>query len=264
MRSEELWAFICCFSLFNNYIELKDELKSRGHRFDTTSDREHNFEKRRRMGFECQNKFNGMWAFAIWDARQRQLFLSRDRIGEKPLHYSLRDNSFLFGSEIKSILAADFMYEAANQLRHIYLSLGYIPSPHTFYNGIYKLVPGHFLVVKDGTVNDKVYWDLPAVAEKDVRNDEAKIYAEFEEYFSDSVKMRMRSDVPYGAFLSGGLDSGSVVAAMASESSSPVETFTIGFTRNRSTRGFWHDRWPNSTILTIMRNSQSQRHSMNH
>ena len=201
-----------------NYIELKDELKSRGYRFDTTSDTEVILKAYEEWGFECQNKFNGMWAFALWDARKQQLFLSRDRIGEKPLHYSLRDNSFLFGSEIKSILTAGFTYEAANQLRHIYLSLGYIPAPHTFYNGIYKLVPGHFLVVKDGIVNEKVYWDLPAIAEKDMRSDSERIYSEFEEYFSDSVKIRMRSDVPYGAFLSGGLDSASVVAAMATKS----------------------------------------------
>jgi asparagine synthase (glutamine-hydrolysing) len=212
-----------------NYIELKKELREIGHVFDTSSDTEVILNAYQEWGFDCQKKFNGMWAFAIWDARQNHLFLSRDRIGEKPLFFSLRDNSFLFGSEIKSILASGFTYEAAIQLLHIYLSLGYVPAPYTFYNGISKLMPGHFLVVKDGKVNEQVYWDLPSVTENDMRHDEEKIYEEFEECFSNSVKIRMRSDVPFGAFLSGGLDSSSIVAAMSLEACSPVETFTIGF-----------------------------------
>jgi asparagine synthase (glutamine-hydrolysing) len=212
-----------------NYVELKEELKSLGHRFNTSSDTEVILSAYKEWGFECQKKFNGMWAFAIWDARERHLFLSRDRMGEKPLHFSVHDNSFLFGSEIKSILASGVMYEAANHLLHIYLSLGYVPAPHTFYRGISKLMPGHFLVVKDGKVKEQAYWNLPFVDEKDMRTDTTKILEEFENYFADSVRIRMRSDVPFGAFLSGGLDSSSVVAAMAEESSSPVETFTIGF-----------------------------------
>jgi asparagine synthase (glutamine-hydrolysing) len=212
-----------------NYLELKEELKSLGYRFLTTSDTEVILSAYQEWGFNCQNKFNGMWAFAIWDSRQRHLFLSRDRVGEKPLHYSVRDNSFLFGSEIKSVLASGLTYEAANHLWHIYLSLGYVPAPHTFYKGISKLMPGHFLVVKDGRVKEQAYWDLPSVDEKDMRTDATKILEEFESYFADSVKIRMRCDVPFGAFLSGGLDSASVVAAMAQESRSPIETFTIGF-----------------------------------
>jgi asparagine synthase (glutamine-hydrolysing) len=212
-----------------NYVELKEELKALGHRFTTASDTEVILGAYQEWGVDCQKRLNGMWAFALWDARQQQLFLSRDRIGEKPLHYSLRDNSFLFGSEIKSILAAGFEYEAATHLWHIYLSLGYVPAPHTFYKGISKLSPGHFLVVKDGNVKEGTYWDLPSLAEEDMRTDAPKIYEEFERCFSDSVRIRMRSDVPFGAFLSGGLDSSGVVAAMAQESRSPVETFTIGF-----------------------------------
>jgi asparagine synthase (glutamine-hydrolysing) len=119
-----------------NYIELKKELEALGHIFDTTSDTEVILKAYEEWGFDCQKKFNGMWAFAIWDAREKHLFLSRDRIGEKPLFFSLCDNSFLFGSEIKSILAYGFIYKAASQLLHIYLSLGYVPAPYTFYNGI--------------------------------------------------------------------------------------------------------------------------------
>ena len=212
-----------------NYIELKEELKASGHTFDTSSDTEVILHAYEEWGFDCQQKFNGMWAFALWDARQKQMFLSRDRIGEKPLHFAVRDNSFLFGSEIKSLLASVLTFEKRSDLLHVYLSLGYVPAPHTFYKGIIRLMPGHFLVVKGGQVNEHTYWDLPSVTEGDMRRDARKIYEEFENCFSDSVRIRMRSDVPYGAFLSGGLDSSSIVAAMSQESRSPVETFTIGF-----------------------------------
>lgn len=212
-----------------NYLELKSELQKLGHVFDTASDTEVILKAYEEWGFDCQNKFNGMWAFAIWDARQNYLFVSRDRLGEKPLYFSLRDNSFWFGSEIKSILAAGLAYEGADELLHLYLSFGYVPAPFTFYKGIKKLMPGHFLVVRDGNIREQAYWDLPAISEKDMRQDAAAIYQEFERYLSDSVQIRMRSDVPYGAFLSGGLDSSSIVAAMSGAGSSSVETFTVGF-----------------------------------
>jgi asparagine synthase (glutamine-hydrolysing) len=212
-----------------NYLELREELKALGHNFKTTSDTEVILSAYEEWGFDCQNKFNGMWSFALWDKRQNHLFLSRDRLGEKPLCFALRDNSFLFGSEIKSILASGFTYEPATHLLHVYLSFGWVPAPHTFFKGISKLMPGHFLVVKNGTVKEHTYWDLPAIPEKEMRKDAARIFEEFESHFTDSVKIRMRSDVPYGAFLSGGLDSSSVVAVMSEQSRSPIETFTIGF-----------------------------------
>jgi asparagine synthase (glutamine-hydrolysing) len=212
-----------------NYVELREELRSLGHDFVTASDTEIIIAAYKQWGFDCQQKFNGMWAFALWDVRQKQLFVSRDRIGEKPLHYSVEDRTFVFGSEIKSLLAYRSDYKPATELLNIYLSLGYVPAPYTFYNGISRLLPGHYLIVKDGRVQDRVYWDLPAITESDMRSDTERIYREFEEYFLDAVRLRMRSDVPYGAFLSGGLDSASVVAAMSAQSSLPVETFTIGF-----------------------------------
>jgi asparagine synthase (glutamine-hydrolysing) len=222
-----------CVIVFNgeiyNFVELRDKLKAKGHIFHTASDTEVVLKAYEEWGFECQSHFNGMWAFAIWDVRNKWLFISRDRLGEKPLHYSVRGNSLFFGSEIKSILAADETYEKASELMHIYLSLGYVPAPHTFYKGISKLLPGHFLVARDGRLEDRVHWDLPPISEKDMRKDAPAIYREFGGFLRDSVEIRMRSDVPYGAFLSGGLDSSSVVAAMAEVSEKPVETFTIGF-----------------------------------
>ena len=217
-----------------NYLELRAELSQLGYTFATNSDTEVIIAAYQQWGFGCQQKFNGMWAFALWDGRQRHLFLSRDRIGEKPLHYSVHEKTFIFGSEIKSLLAYRSDYKPATELLSIYLSLGYVPAPYTFYRGISRLLPGHYLVVKDGRLQECTYWDLPAIKESDMRSDAERIYREFEEYFLDSVRLRMRSDVPFGAFLSGGLDSASVVAAMSSESSVPVETFTIGFAE----RGF--------------------------
>ena len=217
-----------------NYLELRAELRNLGHHFATNSDTEVVVAAYQQWGFDCQEKFNGMWAFALWDSRRRQLLVSRDRIGEKPLHYSMIDGTFVFGSEIKSLLAHRSDYKPATELLNIYLSLGYVPAPYTFYHGISRVMPGHYLIIKNGRVQDRIYWDLPAITESDMRFDTDTIYQEFEEYFFDSVKLRMRSDVPYGAFLSGGLDSASVVAAMSSESSVPVETFTIGFVE----RGF--------------------------
>jgi asparagine synthase (glutamine-hydrolysing) len=212
-----------------NYLELRAELTNLGHVFVTTSDTEVIIAAYQQWGFDCQQKFNGMWAFALWDTRQKQLFLSRDRIGEKPLHYSVQDGTFVFGSEIKSLLAYRSDYKPATELLNVYLSLGYVPAPYTFYQGISRLQPGHYLIVKDGCVQDRTYWDLPEIIESDMRSDAKRIYDEFEECFLDAVRLRMRSDVPYGAFLSGGLDSASVVAAMSAQSSLPVETFTIGF-----------------------------------
>lgn len=217
-----------------NYLELREELKGLGHNFVTSSDTEVILSAYKQWGFECQQKFNGMWAFALWDSRRKHLFLSRDRIGEKPLHYGVHNGTFVFGSEIKSLLAYKSDYKPATELLNIYLSLGYVPAPYTLYRGISRLRPGHYLVVRDGRVEDFTYWDLPPITESDMRCDQQRIYNEFEECFFNSVKLRMRSDVPYGAFLSGGLDSASVVAAMSSESSAPVETFTIGFAE----RGF--------------------------
>ncbi len=229
MFSEDKKLVIVFNGEIYNYVELKEELKALGYGFATASDTEVILNAYQEWGVDCQKKLNGMWAFALWDGHRQQLFLSRDRIGEKPLHYSLRDNSFLFGSEIKSILATGLKYESATHLWHIYLSLGYVPAPHTFYQDILKLSAGHFLIVKDGVVKEGTYWDLPSLTEEDMRTDAPQIFSEFERCFSDSVRIRMRSDVPFGAFLSGGLDSSAVVAAMAQGSRSPVETFTIGF-----------------------------------
>lgn len=211
-----------------NYLELREELNKLGHRFHTNSDTEVIIHAYEQWGVECQNRLNGMWAFALWDGRKDQLLISRDRLGEKPLYYSIVDNSLIFGSEIKSLLAYDCSFLPNLEMTELYLSLGYIPAPFSFYKNIFKLRQGHYLLV-EGKVTEHRYWEIPLPKEGDMVDDASFVYKRFEELFYDSVKIRMRSDVPFGAFLSGGLDSASVVAAMADISTLPVETFTIGF-----------------------------------
>jgi len=212
-----------------NYIELREELQALGHNFETTSDTEVLIKAYEQWGYECQNKFNGMWAFALWDETKQELFLSRDRIGEKPLHYAVFEESFVFASEIKSILSFGVPKVIRKELTEIYLTLTNIPAPDTFYKDIYKLMPGHYLIVKEGGVSEKAYWQFPQRAEKDMITDKKLVHETFEALLTDAVRIRMRSDVPFGAFLSGGLDSSAIVSIMAEISHFPVNTFTIGF-----------------------------------
>ncbi len=212
-----------------NYIELREELKRYGYQFITNSDSEVIIRAYQHWGIDCQNKFNGMWAFALWDDTKEQLLLSRDRIGEKPLHYATFDNTLIFGSEIKCILAYGIGQEPNPELLEIYLTLGYIPGPFTFYKNIHKLKAGYCLIIRGQEIKEHQYWDLPEIDEDNMVTTQREVYENFATLFTDSVKIRMRSDVAYGAFLSGGLDSSSIVALMSEISSFPVETFTIGF-----------------------------------
>ncbi len=212
-----------------NYIELRDELKALGCQFNTCSDTEVLLRAYEQWGLDLHSKLNGVWAFAIWDERKKYLLLSRDRLGEKPLYYAVYDNTLLFGSEIKAITAYGISQQANTEVLEIYLALGYIPAPFSFYKGIYKLRPGHYILVKDGYCQEHKYWDLPAIDENKMLTNKKDIYEKFEFLLRDSVELRMRSDVAYGAFLSGGLDSSSIVALMSQVSGYPVETFTVGF-----------------------------------
>ncbi len=216
-----------------NYKELRAELISHGYEFHTTSDTEVILIAYQHWGFSCQEKFNGMWAFAIWDSRKQLLFISRDRLGEKPLVYMEWDNSFLFASEIKSLKCYTQELKPDYQMLEFYLGLNFVPAPFTFYQGVKKLLPGHCLLIQDGTVEQIKYWDLPQINKSDLYREPDIVHREFENLFQDSVRLRMRSDVSFGAFLSGGLDSGTVVSVMAQYSELPVETFTIGFEDER-------------------------------
>lgn len=212
-----------------NYIELKEELILLGHSFKTDSDTEVVITAYEQWGYSCQNKFNGMWAFVLWDGSKDELFVSRDRFGEKPLHYTLNDNSFIFGSEIKSLSAYGIELKPRIELLQIYLTFTYIPAPNTFYKDIFKLLPGHYLVIKNNKIDEKTYWEFPQIDDGKMLRNKKEIYDEFEFLLKDAIKIRMRSDVPFGAFLSGGLDSSSIVSQMSLFSEHPINTFTIGF-----------------------------------
>jgi asparagine synthase (glutamine-hydrolysing) len=212
-----------------NYVELRSELISLGHVFKTTSDTEVIIRSYEQWGIECQNKFNGMWAFALWDDKEQLLLLSRDRLGEKPLFYSQYDETIIFGSEIKSILAYGVPPSPNVEVTELYFTLSYLPAPYSFYKHIMRLQPGCYIMVKNGKTQIYSYWDISSIDESSLITDRKKVYNTFEELLYSSVKIRMRSDVPFGAFLSGGLDSAAIVALMSDIAKEPVRTFTIGF-----------------------------------
>jgi len=212
-----------------NFPELRLELEGRGHRFYTHSDTEvivHLYEE---MGRDCVQKLRGMFAFAIYDMRNRQLLLARDRLGIKPLHYAFADGSLLFGSEIKSILAvAPELATIDQRALWQYLYFGYIPDPATAFLPIRKLPPGHVLEFEGGKVSVKEYWNLPEYGTHQPRSEE-ECLQELERRLEEAVRIQLIADVPLGALLSGGTDSSTVVALMARASSRPVKTFSIGF-----------------------------------
>ena len=214
-----------------NYRELRGLLLARGHKLRTQTDTEtiaHLYEDE---GERCVERLRGMFAFAIWDQRERRLFLARDRVGKKPLHYALAGRTLVFGSEIKSLLQHPGVKREIN-LRAIsdFLSFGYVPDPETAFAGVRKLPPGHTLTFKDGLINTRRYWDFdyprdPGRSGPERREED---YIErLRELIAESVRLRLESDVPLGAFLSGGIDSSLVVAMMAREMK--VKTFSIGF-----------------------------------
>ncbi len=201
----------------------------RGHHFYTHTDTEvivHLYEE---MGADCVTPLRGMFAFALYDERRRKLLLARDRFGKKPLHYALQGPRLLFGSEIKSILTvAPELATVNNQALLQYMYFGYVPDPLTAFTTIQKLPPGHLLEFEDGNIDIRQYWDLPQYGTHPPRSEE-ECLEEMEYRLAEAVRIRLISDVPLGALLSGGTDSSTVVALMARASSKPVKTFAIGF-----------------------------------
>ena len=213
-----------------NYIELRRDLQSRGHQFRTNSDTEvivHLFEEH---GEGCVDYLRGMFGFAVWDHQQRELFIFRDRLGIKPLYYTHDQGRELsFASEIKSLLTlphvkAEIDTAALNE----HLSLKYVPAPRTLFKNIHSLPPGHYIRVKESRVEVRQYWDLSYAEKQSFANEEECVDALLEQ-LRESIKLRLRSDVPFGAFLSGGLDSSTIVALMSEQMDMPVNTFSAGF-----------------------------------
>jgi asparagine synthase (glutamine-hydrolysing) len=212
-----------------NHRELRQSLERKGHRFSTQSDTEvivHLYEE---VGPDFVDSLIGMFGVAVWDARERQLVLARDRLGKKPLFYAEREGVLSFASEIQSLLedrrvSRTVDYEALD----MYLALRYVPSPLTAFADVRKLNPAHRLVFRDGRSRTEAYWHLDYTPKRDVK-DERELSEELRERLRTAVRRRLIADVPLGAFLSGGVDSAAVVASMAQESSGPVKTFSIGF-----------------------------------
>ena len=215
-----------------NYRELIPELARLGHTFRTKSDTEVIVHAWEEWGEACVTRFRGMFAFALWDRGRETLFLARDRLGVKPLHYALLPEGMLvFGSELKALAAHPGLRRELDPFAiEEYFTFGYIPEPRTIYSGARKLPPGHTLTVRRGhaIAQPREYWDVRFTLDNPIG--EADAQAELVERLRESVRLRMISEVPLGAFLSGGVDSSAVVAVMAGISSDPVNTCSISFT----------------------------------
>ncbi len=212
-----------------NFRDLQRQLETRGHTFRTRSDTEAIVHLYEEYGASCVDHLNGMFAFAIWDARNRKLFIGRDRTGEKPLYYTVTPTgAFVFGSEIKALLEHPHVEREINlEALDAYFTLGYVPDPLSIFRNIHKLPAGHHLTFADGRVSVRQYWDFtfePAPSRR-----EEDYLEELRTLLDEAVRMRLISDVPLGAFLSGGIDSSTVVGLMARHMDQPVKTFSIGF-----------------------------------
>jgi asparagine synthase (glutamine-hydrolysing) len=223
-----------------NYPDLRGLLAKKGHRFYTASDTETIVHLYEEYGEDCVQHLRGMFAFAIWDERRQTLFIARDRLGIKPLFYSEVNNEQLFfASEPKALLTCPQVpRELDFQAMDAFFAYGYIPAPLCIYNGIRKLPPAHWLRVDAQGLTIRKYWDLHF--QPDYGKSEAYFIQKFDEIFADAVRMRMLSEVPLGAFLSGGVDSSLVVAQMAQSLNEPVHTFTVGFSGD--TGGYLDER----------------------
>ncbi|NKB21350.1 MAG: amidotransferase 1, exosortase A system-associated [Alphaproteobacteria bacterium] len=214
-----------------NFVSLSKELKEKGHQFRTHCDTEVIVHAWEEWGEKCLDRFRGMFAFALWDKNAETLFLARDRFGIKPLFYTVRpDGTVLFGSELKAVLLdPDTKRVIDPQAVEEYFAYGYVPDPKTIYSGIHKLAPGHSLTLRRGerTQRPRKYWDVEFAASEG--QSDADVAGDLIERLRDAVECRMISEVPLGAFLSGGVDSSGIVAMMASLSGDSVNTCSIGF-----------------------------------
>jgi asparagine synthase (glutamine-hydrolysing) len=210
-----------------NFPEIKKDLEKKGYKFNGHCDTEVVLKSYEEYGPQCLHRFNGMFAIAIWDDNKKELFLARDRIGIKPLYYYYRDGKFIFGSEIKCILEADCVRKEVN-LQSLYYYLGYefVPAPDTMFRDIYKLRQGHYAIFRDGKLKIEKYWDLNFSRELLHEEEAADLIFDALER---SVKRRLIADVPLGVFLSGGLDSSTVVGFTAKNYGKKLRTFSIGY-----------------------------------
>ncbi len=227
--NEDNTIAVCYNGEIYNYLELREKLKRLGHQFKTHSDTEvivHAYEQWREG---CLDHFNGMFAFALYDKLNQQVFMARDRSGQKPFYYYYQNGRLVFASEVKAILMADFIVREANPAAiDAYLTLRYVPEPDTMFKGIRTLPAAHYLKLnRQGEFVIKRYWDIPLVTDQQYLSPRSS-YELVEEQLRESVKLVMRSDVPVGAYLSGGIDSSLLVALMR-EHHPNISTYSIGF-----------------------------------
>lgn len=228
IANEDRTVWAVCNGEIYNFRELRTELQARGHQFRSGSDVEvlvHLYED---DGLNFVQRLRGMFAFALWDQRAKRLVLGRDRLGIKPLVFAVDDQRLVFASEIKALLVAGVARDIDLQALHHYLSLSYIPAPHTAFTHIHKLLPGHLLIAEGGRVRLERYWRLDYP--RPVEGLRTRDYVEaFRERLDDAVHSHLVADVPVGVFLSGGLDSATVLALMREHVSGPIKTFSVGF-----------------------------------
>lgn len=215
-----------------NYKEIRPVLEGKGYRFKSNSDTEVILHAYKEWGAACLERFRGMFAFAIWDGGRKELFIARDRLGVKPLYYLQRDSRLFFASEIKAFKEAGL---TGNELDagavNLYFTFRFTPGEQTVLKGVKRLEPGHYLVWKKGDIRIEKYWDIELDEEpaSSVRHPAERYVEEFLDIFREAVRLRMVSDVPVGAYLSGGLDSSFIVGIMAGMMERPVSTFSVGF-----------------------------------
>jgi asparagine synthase (glutamine-hydrolysing) len=238
MSNEDDSHFIVFNGEIYNYRELKKKLHQLGHRFKSDSDTEvilHLYEGR---GAGCLDELRGMFAFALWDNKKSQLFLARDRIGIKPLFYSVIENGIVFASEIKSILLYPSIHAALDHsAMDAYLALGYVPGPQTIFRNVRALLPGQCLSWRNGSIETRHYW-RPSFLEPPFSGREIDLVDELDRLLNESVRRHLVSDVPIGAFLSGGVDSSLITAIAQKNYPEPLHTFTIGFSAGPDERRY--------------------------
>jgi asparagine synthase (glutamine-hydrolysing) len=228
ISNEDGSIWVVCNGEIYNFQGIREELIQQGHKFKTGSDTEVLVHLYEQMGLDFVRRLRGMYAIALWDSNHQRLVLVRDRVGKKPLYVRREANRILFASEIKSILEDESVPrridpEALDQ----YLALGYVPAPKTLFEGIEKVLPAHYLVIEKNEIRSHEYWDVHfGQTEKHSEDEWVEI---LRNKFLDAVRVRLISDVPLGAFLSGGIDSSSIVASMANIVQQPVKTYAIGF-----------------------------------
>ena len=212
-----------------NFLDLRDNLQKKGHTFRSRTDTETIIHLYEEKGVECVHDLRGMFAFAIWDENKKRLFCARDRAGKKPFVYAHTEDGLIFASELKSLLKDPALKRNLNHTAiHNYLTYQYVPSPMSIFTSVKKLPPAHILIYEGGNLKIKSYWNLSY--QNKLQLSSVEEYGEqFRDLFEEAVKIRLRSDVPLGAFLSGGVDSSLVVAVMSRLMDQPVKTFSIGF-----------------------------------